>query len=106
MSACLLHDNKKPADDRPSELSRGTRGKETRSFFAGSSILPPAKVGVRQHHAARKGDAPREDARLRPARCAEPGRLDARLSPRALRNPAPLARRPPVLTHPEGRRSR
>ena len=78
------------------------RKKTPRWFFHRTA----GQVVPRQHHAARKGDAPREDARLRSARCAEPGRLDARLSPRALRNPAPLARRPPMLTHPEGRRSR
>jgi hypothetical protein len=37
---------------------------------------------------------------------AAPARLDARLQPRVPRSPAPLARRPPVLTRHEGRRAR
>jgi hypothetical protein len=45
-------------------------------------------------------------ARLRSARLGGTGPLGRKAWPRVPRNPAPLARKPPVLTRHEGRRSR
>ena len=97
-----------PLPPAPSPRRPGFGAQEARKQEASSLVLPFYR---RPRSAA--STPRRKEGRRAARRCAAPARslrragpLGRKASPRALRNPAPLARRPPVLTHPEGRRSR
>jgi hypothetical protein len=76
---------------------------QARGLSADLPILLPAEVAPRQHHAAARRA---HLTRLQLARVGGTGPLGRKAWPRIPRNPAPLARKPPVLTRHEGRRSR